>query len=242
MNIVRAKNYEEMSKKACEFVIDRLQKTENPVLGLATGSTPEGMYKCLIEQNKQNQISFQDVTTFNLDEYIGLTDDHPNSYHYFMQENFFKHIDIQSDQTHLPNGVADDLEAECKRYEQLLADAGGIDLQILGLGTNGHIAFNEPGSDFNGKTSIVDLAQATLDANARFFDSIDDVPTQAVTMGIGTIMEAREIVLLVSGANKADALAGTINGEVTEALPSSVLQRHPNVTIIADEEALAKVK
>lgn len=242
MKIIRTKDYAEMSKKACDFVVGKLTQLQKPVLGVATGSTPEGMYECLIEQNKQGNVSFKDVTTFNLDEYVGLAKDHPNSYHYYMQENFFKQIDIETENAHLPNGVADDLQAECDRYEKLIADAGGIDLQVLGLGTNGHIAFNEPGSKFDSKTSIVELAQATLDANARFFDAIEDVPTQAVTMGIGSIMEAKEIVLLVSGESKAEALANTINGDVTEAFPSSVLQKHQNVTIIADEAALAKVK
>lgn len=242
MNIIRTKDYDEMSKQACELVVEKLTVLQGPVLGLATGSTPEGMYECLIEKNKQKEVSFKNVTTFNLDEYIGLDKDDPNSYHYFMQENLFKHVDIQSENTHLPNGTADDLQAECKRYEKLMEDAGGIDLQILGLGTNGHIGFNEPGAKFDGETDIVDLAQATLDANARFFDSIEDVPTQAVTMGIGSIMEADEIILLVSGESKAEALANTINGDVTEDFPSSILQKHPNVTIIADEAALAKVK
>lgn len=240
MNIVKTKDYETMSGEACELVAQRLRTLTDPVLGLATGSTPEGMYQCLINQYKEQQISFKNVTTFNLDEYIGLAADDPNSYQYFMNENFFKHIDIQENKTHLPNGVAPNLKKECTDYEQKITDAGGIDLQVLGLGTNGHIAFNEPGTDFNGRTDIVDLAQATLDANARFFDSIEDVPTQALTMGIQSIMEAKEIILLVSGEQKADALAEVINGDVTEAFPASILQKHNNVTIIADEAALAK--
>src|SRR5699024_899830 len=211
----------------------------DPVLGLATGSIAEGMYQCLINQYNEQQISFKNVTTFNLDEYIGLAADDPNSYQYFMNENFFKHIDIQENKTHLPNGVATNLKKECTDYEQKITDAGGIDLQILGLGTNGHIAFNEPGTSFKGRTDIVDLAQATLDANARFFDSIEEVPTQAVTMGIGTIMEAREIILLVSGESKTNALAQVINGPVTEKFPASILQTHEHVTIIADDVALS---
>jgi len=242
MKIIRTKNYAEMSKEASEYVSKAILKKKNLVLGLATGSTPEGMYEDLIHKTKQGEISFKDVTTFNLDEYIDLAEDHPNSYHYFMQENFFKHIDISKRNTHLPKGTAEDLEEECNRYEGLIAAKGGIDLQILGLGTNGHIAFNEPGSSFTSPTSVVDLAQETLDANARFFDSIEEVPTQAVTMGIGSIMKAKEIILLVSGEAKAEALAKTINGEVTEDVPSSVLQNHPKVTIIADEEALSLVK
>lgn len=242
MKIIRTKNYAEMSKEASEYVSKAILKKKDLVLGLATGSTPEGMYEDLIYKTKQGEISFTDVTTFNLDEYIGLAEDHPNSYHYFMQENFFKHIDISKKNTHLPKGTAEDLEKECNRYEALIAEKGGIDLQILGLGTNGHIAFNEPGSSFKSPTSVVDLAQETLDANARFFNSVEEVPTQAVTMGIGSIMKAKEIILLVSGEAKAEALAKTINGEVTEDVPSTVLQNHPKVTIIADEEALSLVK
>lgn len=242
MEIIRTKDYAEMSRYSCDLIVKKVNQHNSTVLGLATGSTPEGLYECLIEQNKQNNVSFKDVTTFNLDEYIGLAKEDPNSYHYFMKENFFKHIDISSNQTHLPNGVTEDLQSECNRYEELIQTAGGIDLQILGLGTNGHIAFNEPGSSFTSKTGVVDLAQATLDANARFFDSIEDVPTQAITMGIGSIMKASEIVLLVSGEAKAEALAQTINGEITEDFPASILQKHNHVTIIADEAALANVK
>lgn len=242
MKIIRTKDYAEMSGKACELMVEKLSAIKDPVLGLATGSTPEGMYACLIKKNEQKEVSFANVTTFNLDEYIGLNGNHPNSYHYFMNENFFKHIDILSKNTYLPNGVATDLKQECVDYEKLIQNAGGVDLQILGLGTNGHIAFNEPGSKFAGRTDIVDLAQETLDANARFFDSIEEVPTQAVTMGIGSIMESKEIILLVSGEAKAEALASVIHGEITEDFPASILQEHTNVTIIADEAALAKVK
>lgn len=242
MNIIKTKDYAEMSKKACELVIDKVRSLDRPILGLATGSTPEGLYECLIQKHKANEVSFANVTTFNLDEYIGLHADHPNSYHYFMYENFFKHINISPKSTHLPNGVATDLKQECADFEQLIKDAGGIDLQILGLGTNGHIAFNEPGSKFDGRTDIVDLAQETLDANARFFDTVEEVPTTAVSMGIGSIMEGKEIILLVSGEAKAEALASVINGEVTEDFPASILQKHDHVTIIADEAALSLVK
>lgn len=242
MKIIRTKDYEAMSQEASEFVAQAIREKPNLVLGLATGSTPEGMYKDLIQKTQEASLSFKKVTSFNLDEYIGLEESHPNSYHYFMQENFFKQIDISPANTHLPKGRAKDLEKECERYEQLIESVGGIDLQILGLGTNGHIAFNEPGSSFTSPTAVVDLAQETLEANARFFDSVEEVPSQAVTMGIGSIMKARAILLLVSGSSKAEALAKTIQGEVTEDLPSSVLQKHPNVTVIADEEALALVK
>lgn len=242
MKIIKVKNYEEMSDKACELIVDRLNNLENPVFGLATGSTPEGLYVRLIEENKKGNVSFKNVTSFNLDEYIGLEADDPNSYRYFMGEKLFNHVDIEPKRAYLPNGVAKDLNKECSEFEALIKKAGGIDLQLLGLGTNGHIAFNEPGSKFDGRTGIVDLAQATLEANARFFDSVEDIPTQAVTMGIGTIMEGKEILLLVSGEAKAEALASVINGDVTEEFPASILQEHNNVTIIADEAALAKVK
>ncbi|HLQ74652.1 MAG TPA: glucosamine-6-phosphate deaminase, partial [Alloiococcus sp.] len=181
-------------------------------------------------------------TTFNLDEYVGLAGDDPNSYRYFMNEKLFKHVDISTDKTHVPNGVAKDLNAECENYEQFIQDVGGIDLQVLGLGTNGHIAFNEPGTSFESRTSVVDLTQETLEANRRFFNSIDEVPTQALSMGIGLIFEAKEIILLVSGEAKAEALSRVINGKVTEELPGSILQQHDHVTIIADAAALSKVK
>lgn len=241
MKIIKVKDYDEMSTTACELMVDRIKTIKNPVLGLATGSTPIGLYEQLIETYKQDHVSFKNVTTFNLDEYIGLAKDNPNSYHFFMSEKLFNHIDISPEKTYVPNGVASDLKQESVDYERLIQKENGIDLQVLGLGTNGHIAFNEPGTKFSSRTDIVDLAQATLDANARFFDSIDEVPTQAVTMGIESIMEGREIVLLVSGEGKAEALKSTINGEVTEDFPASILQTHQNVTIIADEAALSLI-
>lgn len=242
MKIIKVTDYDEMSSKACELVVDKIKKASNPILGLATGSTPEGLYKRIIEKYKQGEVSFENVTTFNLDEYVGLAGDDPNSYRYFMNEKLFKHVDISPDKTFVPNGVAQDLEAECENYEQFIQDVGGIDLQVLGLGTNGHIAFNEPGTSFDSRTSVVDLTQETLEANRRFFNSIDEVPTQALSMGIGSIIEAKEIILLASGEAKAEALAEVINGKVTEDLPGSILQKHDHVTIIADEAALSQVK
>lgn len=242
MKIIKVADYDEMSRKACEMVVDKVKEMGNPVLGLATGSTPEGLYQRIIEKYKQGDVSFENVTTFNLDEYVGLAGDDPNSYRYFMNEKLFKHVDISTDKTHVPNGVAKDLNAECENYEQFIQDVGGIDLQVLGLGTNGHIAFNEPGTSFESRTGVVDLTQETLEANRRFFNSIDEVPTQALSMGIGLIFEAKEIILLVSGEAKAEALSRVINGEVTEELPGSILQQHDHVTIIADAAALSKVK
>lgn len=241
MKVIKVKNYDEMSDKACELIVSKLKSLKEPVLGLATGSTPEGFYDRLIEVYKRGTVSLKETTTFNLDEYVGLSKDDPQSYHYYMDHRLFKHIDIKEENAHLPNGDAPDLKEESKRYEQLIKEAGGVDLQLLGLGTNGHIAFNEPGTSFDSRTQVVDLTESTIEANSRFFDNVDDVPTQAVTMGIGSILESNEIIMLVSGANKADALAQIINGEMTEDCPATVLQKHQNVTIIADEAALQKV-
>ncbi|HLR52098.1 MAG TPA: glucosamine-6-phosphate deaminase [Candidatus Avamphibacillus sp.] len=242
MNIIKVKNYEDMSEKACELIVDKLKKLEQPVLGLATGSTPEGFYDRLIDTYKEGNISFENTTTFNLDEYVGLSKDDSQSYHYYMNERLFKHINIKEENAHVPKGDTENLEEECKRYEQLIQDAGGVDLQLLGLGTNGHIAFNEPGSSFQSRTQVVDLTESTIQANSRFFERKEDVPTKAVSMGIGSILESDEIVMLVSGESKAEALAQMINGEITEDCPATALQNHNNVTVIADEAALKKVK
>lgn len=207
-------------------------------MGFATGSTPEGLYQRLIEKYRKQEITFKDVVSFNLDEYIGLDKDHPNSYYYFMREKLFDHVDISFDNVNIPNGVASDLEAECQAFEAKIKQAGGIELQILGIGENGHIGFNEPGTPFTSRTQVVDLASSTIKANSRFFDSIEEVPTQAVSMGIGTIMESKEILLLASGENKRDAMTAVLRGDITEDVPATVLQKHPNVTIIADEAAL----
>src|SRR5690625_4298794 len=212
MRIIKVKDYDEMSTTACELMVDRIKTIKNQALGLATGSTPIGLYQQLIDTYKQENVSFKNVTTFNLDEYIGLGKDNPNSYHFVKSEELFHHIDNRPEQTYVPNGVASDLKQESVDYERLIQKENGIDLQVLGLGTNGHIGFNEPGTPFTSRTDIVDLAQATFDANARFFDSIDEVPTQAVTTGIASIMERKEIVLLVSGEEKTEALKRTIKG------------------------------
>lgn len=227
-----------MSEKATELIIERINTLDNPVLGLATGSTPEGLYQRLIEKNKQGEVSFEKVTTFNLDEYVGLDQNDPNSYYYFMNEKLFRHVDIAMDRVHIPNGVTADLEKECLEHEHVIEQAGGIDVQVLGIGTNGHIGFNEPGTPFSSKTHVVDLEQSTIQANARFFSSIDEVPTQAVSMGIKTIMNSKEILLLVSGEAKADAMAKLLIGEVSEDFPASILKKHEQVTVIVDEAAL----
>ncbi|GGN52416.1 glucosamine-6-phosphate deaminase [Oceanobacillus indicireducens] len=242
MNVIKVKDYDEMSEKATEFMVDRINSLENPVLGLATGSTPEGLYQRIIEKHQQNEISFENVTTFNLDEYVGLEQNDPNSYYYFMNEKLFRHVDIAIDRVHIPNGAATDLKKECMEHERAIEQVGGIDVQVLGIGGNGHIGFNEPGTSFTSKTHIVDLDESTIQANARFFNSIEEVPTQAVSMGIETIMNSKEILLLVSGEAKADAMAKLLNGEVTEDFPASILKKHENVTVIVDEAALSGVE
>ncbi|HLQ71077.1 MAG TPA: glucosamine-6-phosphate deaminase [Bacillota bacterium] len=242
MKRIKTKDYDEMSKRACRKVIEAIERSDQPVLGLATGSTPEGLYDCLIEAYKKGHVHFGNVTTFNLDEYIGLSPDDENSYHYYMNEKFFKHVGLPTSQTNVPKGNTGDNKRACEDYEALIRDAGYVDLQILGIGENGHIAFNEPGTPFESRTQVVDLTESTKNANARFFDSIEDVPTKAITMGLKSIMESKEIVLLASGVKKADAMAKLIHGDVSEAFPASILRNHPNVTIIADEDALSKVR
>jgi glucosamine-6-phosphate deaminase len=239
MNILKVTNYEEMSKTAADYIINKARQNPNITLGLATGGSPVGTYKNLIQDHIQNGTSYNNVTTFNLDEYIGLSGENPNSYRYFMNSILFDHLDIQKKNTHIPSGVAKDVQEECLNYESMLKHHGGIDLQILGIGSNGHIGFNEPGTPFSSKTQIVDLAPSTREANARFFSNINEVPTQAITMGISTIMQSREILLLVSGESKSEAVQQLLYGEIDEQFPASVLRLHPNVKIIVDEAALA---
>ncbi|MEI3599025.1 MULTISPECIES: glucosamine-6-phosphate deaminase [unclassified Oceanobacillus] len=238
MNVIKVKDYDEMSEKATEFMVDRINSLENPVLGLATGSTPEGLYQRIIEKHQQDEVSFKNVTTFNLDEYVGLEQNDSNSYYNFMNEKLFSHVDIAADRVHIPNGVAADLEKECMEHERAIEQAGGIDVQVLGIGGNGHIGFNEPGTSFDSKTHIVDLDESTIQANARFFHSIEEVPTQAISMGIETIMNSKEILLLVSGEAKADATAKLLHGDISEDFPASILKKHENVTVIVDQAAL----
>jgi glucosamine-6-phosphate deaminase len=239
LKLIKTGTYEELSQMAAAQIIAKIQANPKLNLGLATGSTPTGVYKKLIQDHKENNTSYKQINTFNLDEYIGISKKDPNSYHYFMCENLFNHIDVPLEQTHIPDGTAKNLDEECRRYEQFIEEHGGIDLQILGIGQNGHIGFNEPGTSFSSRTHIIKLAESTRKANSRFFESLDDVPTQAITMGIASIMESKEIFLLVSGASKAEALARLMNGEVSEQFPASILKNHPNVTIFADKEALA---
>ncbi len=237
MKIIVVEDYNEMSRKAAEILIKKVQEKQNAVLGLATGSTPVGLYEELIKDHQTTGTSYKDIHTVNLDEYIGLPKEDKNSYYTFMCEHLFNHIGIPAEHTHIPNGETKDFLEECDRYENIIESLGQVDLQILGIGSNGHIGFNEPGSSFTGKTHIIDLKESTRQANARFFESIDEVPKQAITMGVGTIMKSKEILLLASGTAKAEAIHGTIHGEITEELPASILQTHPNVTLIVDKDA-----
>lgn len=241
MNIIKTNNFETLSMEACDLVVNTIKNVKQPAIGLATGSTPEGLYKCLIERYINGEISFSDVTTFNLDEYVGLAETHPGSYQYYMRENFFNHIDIASGNAHIPSGIEADLNLHCTEYEEKIESKGRIDLQILGVGINGHIGFNEPGTSFESKTHIVELKPSTREVNSRFFESVEEVPTQALTMGIQTIMNAKEIILLISGANKAETVKAFIESEVSEDFPASILKTHPNFTLIVDEEAYALV-
>ncbi|GAB3805003.1 glucosamine-6-phosphate deaminase [Virgibacillus kimchii] len=237
MNIIKVKDYQEMSERAGETLVRTLNAKDNPVLGLATGSTPEGMYAYLVEKYKTGKISFADAQTFNLDEYVGLDAEDPNSYTFYMHKHLFSQVDLPDQNAHLPNGTAENLEEECKAYERKIERAGKIDLQVLGIGLNGHIGFNEPGTPFKSRTHIVELDESTRQANARFFNSMEEVPTQALTMGIESIMESREILMLISGEKKSETLTQLLNGKVTESFPASILHEHPNVTIITDEAA-----
>lgn len=240
MKIIRAKNYDDMSNKAAMMVASVVALKSNAILGLATGSTPLGMYKKLIDKYKGGDISFEHISTVNLDEYAGLAPDNEHSYSFFMDHNFFDHIDINKNRTFIPNGLGAEDE-EPKRYEQLLRDIGAPDIQVLGLGIDGHIGFNEPADHFSLETHLVDLDPSTIEANKRFFKSADDVPKKAFTMGIGSIMRAERILLIVSGTLKAEPLARLINGPVSPAFPAGILHFHKDVTIIADEEALSGI-
>lgn len=242
MEFIKVNDYQAMSERACSIMIETINRIKNPVLGLATGSTPEGLYQKIIEKCNEGMVSFQDVTTFNLDEYVGLEREDVNSYYRYMKEKLFDHVDIKLERVHLPNGAATDLEGECQRYERQIQQAGKIDLQILGMGINGHIGFNEPGTPFSSRTHVVELAASTREANSRFFPTLDDVPTQALTMGIATIMESKEILLLVSGEQKAEAIARLAEGDISEDFPASILRNHPNVTVIVDEGAMVLAK
>ncbi|MCM8767301.1 MAG: glucosamine-6-phosphate deaminase [Candidatus Omnitrophica bacterium] len=244
MRVIIKKNYEEMSKEAAEIIKNLIQKKANCVLGLATGSTPVGLYKELIRMHKEEGLDFSQVITFNLDEYYGLSPEHPQSYRYFMDVNLFNHINIKKENTHLPDGKVpiEKIEQYCESYEDMIKKAGGIDLQVVGIGGDGHIGFNEPGSSLNSRTRLVALDEQTIRDNSRFFEKIEDVPRFAITMGVGTILEAREIIFLANGKKKASIVAKAIEGPITSQISASVLQLHPKVTVILDEEAASELK
>ena len=242
MKIIRAKDYKDMSRKAANIISAQVIMKPNCVLGLATGSTPIGTYDQLVEWYNKGDLDFSEVTTVNLDEYKGLPRTNDQSYYYFMHQHLFDRVNIDPERTNVPNGMEPDAEKECGRYEELIRSLGGVDLQLLGLGHNGHIGFNEPGEAFEKETHCVDLTESTIEANKRFFASADDVPRQAYTMGIKTIMQAKKILLVVSGEDKAQILRDSLYGAVTSNVPASILQMHNDVTVVADEAALSLIK
>jgi len=237
MRVVILKTAEEVSQRAAEIIARVVQAQPHVVLGLATGSTPLATYRCLIDAYRAGTLSFAQVRTFNLDEYVGLGPEHPQSYSFFMREELFRHIDIDQARCHVPDGLVADYEVYSRQYEQSIVDAGGIELQLLGVGTDGHIAFNEPGSSLASRTRLKALTEQTRIDNSRFFESLDDVPRLAISMGVGTILQSRRILLLGTGANKADAVRSFIEGPITSQITASALQWHPNVTVVLDEAA-----
>ena len=235
IKVIRVKDAAEAAEKAFEVMKEFIKPGK--VLGLATGSTPLGLYAKMVEDHKQNGTSYKEIKSFNLDEYVGLPINHPESYYAFMHRNLFDQIDIPEENTHVPSGLGEDLEAQAREYDEMIAESP-VDIQLLGIGSDGHIAFNEPGTPFDSGTHVTDLAESTIKDNCRFFDNdISKVPTQAVTQGIGTIMKARNILLIATGANKAKAVKEMLEGPVDESCPASILQRHDSVVVIVDEPA-----
>ncbi|MBU4331786.1 glucosamine-6-phosphate deaminase [Patescibacteria group bacterium] len=264
MKVIICEDYMKMSKKAAEVFTGQIKEKPDSVLGFATGSTPAGLYQELIKACERGEVDFSQITSFNLDEYYKISPDNEQSYHYFMREQLFDHINIKSKNIHMPSimmgarapiqpqggagalaptqapvpdGETKDIKQFCTDYEEAIIQAGGIDLQVLGIGKNGHIAFNEPGSSSNSRTRLVDLTQDTINANSRFFDKIDEVPKQAITMGLATIMECKKIIMLANGSSKAEAMVKALEGSVTEEVPASILQKHSEVIFIMDKEA-----
>ena len=241
MEVIVKKNYEEMSKAAATLFAAEIMENPKTILGMATGSTPVGLYKELVKMYEAGDLDFSQVTTFNLDEYIGLAPEHDQSYHYFMNDNLFDHVNIDKTRTFVPNGLEADSDKACSEYNEIIRKPGGVDLQLLGLGHTGHIGFNEPGAAFEKETHCVDLTESTIEANKRFFESEDDVPRQAYTMGIKNIMQAKKILVVVSGEDKAAILKEVLYGPITPEVPASILQLHNDVTIVADAAALSKI-
>jgi len=242
MEVIVHQSYEEMSRAAAQAVAEVLNAKPNAILGMATGSTPLGVYQELVRMHQRGELDFSQVTTFNLDEYVGLPTNHPQSYHFFMHENFFKHVNIPPQNVHIPSGTTSNYRAFCEWYEKRITDCGGIDVQILGIGSDGHIAFNEPASSLSSRTRLKPLARQTIEDNARFFESRDQVPVYAITMGVGTILQARQILLLANGAKKAEAVAAAVEGPVTSMITASALQMHPDATVYVDEPAASMLK
>ena len=242
MEVIITKDYEEVSRMAADRIEAQILVKPNSVLGLATGSTPLGTYKELIQRHKEGKLDFSKIKTFNLDEYVGLPSTHDQSYHYFMHENLFNHININPENVYMPSGTVTEFEAYCEWYENQIVDSGGIDLQLLGIGSDGHIAFNEPGSSLGSRTRMKTLTRQTIEDNARFFERDEDVPHFAITMGIGTILEARKIILIANGEQKAKVVADFIEGPVSSRVTASALQLHQRTIVILDEAAAAKLE
>jgi glucosamine-6-phosphate deaminase len=242
MEVIITEDHDQMSKIAADHIEAQIQAKPNAVLGLATGGTPVGAYKELIRRHREGKLDFSKVVTFNLDEYVGLPTTHDQSYHHFMHENLFNHVNISPGNVHVPSGMATDHEAHCRWYEEEIDKAGGIDLQLLGIGADGHIAFNEPGSSLGSRTRLKTLTEQTIEDNARFFDKKEDVPRFAITMGVGTILEARKILLIANGEKKAETVADFIEGPVTAQVTASALQLHPDVIVVLDDPASSKLK
>lgn len=238
MYIYKEKDYAGVSRRAANILSAQIISKPDSILGLATGSSPIGAYKQLVESYQNGDLDFTKVRSFNLDEYRGLADDNSNSYHFFMNQNLFAHINMKPENVHLPNGMAEDIEKECSDYDELIQELGGIDIQLLGLGHNGHIGFNEPDEAFITGTHLVKLTQKTIEANSRLFSRLEDVPREALTMGIKSIMLSKRILIIVSGEDKAEAVKNMLLGPVTPKVPASILQLHPNVILVADEDAL----
>lgn len=242
MQVIIVKDYDEIGKRAAKIVTDEIMKKPDMVLGLAAGSSPLGLYKELIHLYKHKKLDFSQITTFNLDEYVGLSPDHGNSFYHFIFDNFLKHINISQKRIYFSNGIVKDFDTHCKTYEETIKKVGGIDLQILGIGRDGHIGFNEPGSSLGSRTRVKTLSKETIKDNARFFKNESEVPRFAITMGVGTIMEAKKVLLLANGKDKANAIAKCIEGPISAEVTASALQIHPHVIIIIDEDAASKLK
>lgn len=241
MKVITLNSYDAISETAANHLLEKVSEREDCSLGLATGGTPQGMYKAIIKKSRAKNISFKQVKTFNLDEYVGLDESNPQSYAFYMKKYFFNEIDIQNENTFLPNGTASDLKLECQRYEKKIEQVDGVDIQVLGIGRNGHIGFNEPNDYFEAKTHVVELDERTIIDNSRYFKSIEEVPKRAISMGVKTILSAKKIVLIAYGIEKSDALYAMIHGPITPKCPASILQLHNNVVVICDDAAASKI-